>query len=420
LRVTAEPENLRQLKNDIKKLEGERESLTRANKLKEAADIKMQIELKKESMAPLEEEWKIQIGTGNPEVLSKDIHMVLSQMTGIPINELNSDERQNLLNLEQKLHERIISQDEAVKLVSESIRRSRVGLKNPNKPIASFIFLGPTGVGKTELAKAIAEIVFGDEDAMIRLDMSEYMEKFSVSKIIGSPPGYIGFEEGGQLTEKVRRHPYSVILLDELEKANPDVLNILLQLLDDGRLTDAKGKTVDFKNTIIIATSNLGSQLILDKLGKKNGPIVNDTGVIKMRDSKPQTINNDGTGWNELKIELMNLLKTTFRPEFLNRIDETIIFKPLDIESLKKIVVLMLEGTRRLLSAQKMSLMFTDRAIDQIAKLGYDPQFGARPLSRIIQREIGNPISVGILENKFREGDIIKVDFNNGMFDFNK
>jgi len=420
LRVTAEPENLRQLKIEIKKLEGERESLTRANKLKEAADIKMEIEMKKEAMAPLEEEWKIQIGTGNPEVLPKDIHLVLSQMTGIPINELNSDERKNLLNLEQKLHERIISQDEAVQLVSQAIRRSRVGLKNPNKPIASFIFLGPTGVGKTELAKAIAEIVFGDEDAMIRLDMSEYMEKFSVSKLIGSPPGYVGFEEGGQLTEKIRRHPYSVILLDELEKAHPDVLNTFLQLLDDGRLTDSKGKTVDFKNSIIIATSNLGSQLILDKLNKRKSKFVKDTGVIKMRDSKTQSIANFESSWNQLKDELMNLLKNTFRPEFLNRIDEIIIFRPLEMDNLKEIVKLMLDKTKILVSAQKMSIEFTDNAIDQIAKLGYDPQFGARSLARIIQREIGNPLSIDILENKFKENDIIKVDFINGSFEFNK
>jgi ATP-dependent Clp protease ATP-binding subunit ClpC len=341
-------------------------------------------------------------------------------MTGIPITELNNDERKNLLNLEQKLHERVISQDEAINLVSESIRRSRVGLKNPNKPIASFIFLGPTGVGKTELAKAIAQIVFGDEDAMIRLDMSEYMEKFSVSKIIGSPPGYVGYEEGGQLTEKVRRHPYAVVLLDEIEKAHPDVFNILLQLLDDGRLTDAKGKTVDFKNTIIIATSNLGSQLILDKLNKKKEVTQDSTGVIKMRNAKTLGNFNLGFSWKELKEELMSLLKNTFRPEFLNRIDEVIVFKPLDIEDLRKIVKLMLDGTRRLLSAQKMSLEVSESAIDQISKLGYDPQFGARPLARIIQREIGNPISVGILENRFTEGDIIKVDFIRGMFEFKK
>jgi ATP-dependent Clp protease ATP-binding subunit ClpC len=295
-----------------------------------------------------------------------------------------------------------------------------VGLKNPNKPIASFIFLGPTGVGKTELAKAIAQIVFGDEDAMIRLDMSEYMEKFSVSKIIGSPPGYVGYEEGGQLTEKVRRHPYAVVLLDEIEKAHPDVFNILLQLLDDGRLTDAKGKTVDFKNTIIIATSNLGSQLILDKLNKKKEVTQDITGVIKMRNAKTLGNFNLGFSWKELKEELMALLKNTFRPEFLNRIDEVIVFKPLDIEDLRKIVKLMLDGTRRLLSAQKMSLEVSESAIDQISKLGYDPQFGARPLARIIQREIGNPISVGILENRFKEGDIIKVDFIRGMFEFKK
>lgn len=419
LRVTAEPEDLRQLKTEVKNLERERESLTRANKLKEAADIKMEIEKKKEIIVPLEEKWKIQIGRGNPEVLPSDVHMVLSQMTGIPINELNTSEKENLINLEQRLHQRVVSQDEAVSLVSEAIRRSRVGLKNPNRPIASFLFLGPTGVGKTELAKAIAEIVFGDEDAMIRLDMSEYMEKFSVSKIIGSPPGYVGFEEGGQLTEKIRRHPYAVILLDELEKAHPDVLNILLQLLDDGRLTDAKGRTVDFKNSIIIATSNVGSQMILDTINSNKDTTPKVSGLIKMKGSKINHENFENE-WAQLKNKLMDLLKTTFRPEFLNRLDDIIIFKPLEIEHLVEIVKLMLDKTIRLLSAQGISINFSDKAIEQIAKLGYDPQFGARPLSRIIQREIGNPISMGILENKFIKDDIISVDFIKENFTFTK
>jgi len=419
LRVTAEPEELRQKKSEIKNLERERESLTRSNKLKEAAEIKMQIEQKKEEIIPIEEKWKKQIGTGNPEVLPKDVHEVLSKMTGIPVNELNNDEKQNLLNLEVRLHDRVVSQDEAIKFVSQSIRRSRVGLKNPNRPIASFIFLGPTGVGKTELAKAIAEIIFGDEEAIIRLDMSEYMEKFSVSKVIGSPPGYIGFEEGGQLTEKVRRHPYAVILLDELEKAHPDVLNILLQVLDDGHLTDAKGKKVDFKNTIIIATSNLGSQLILDTINATSTAPKTETGVIKMRQQKVLgDIKNQN--WTNLRTQLMSLLKSTFKPEFLNRIDEIIIFRPLELSHLEEIVKIMLEKTRRLLSAQKITLKYSERVVQQLAILGFDPQFGARPLARIIQREIENPISTSILENKFKEDDIIKIDFVKEKFIFSK
>jgi ATP-dependent Clp protease ATP-binding subunit ClpC len=419
LRVTAEPEDLRQKKEIIKKLERERESLTRADKLKEAAGIKMQIEREKEEIKPIEEKWKLQIGTGNPEVFAQDVYMVLSKMTGIPVTELNSSEKQSLLDLEKRLHQRVVSQDEAIKFVSDSIRRSRVGLKNPNRPIASFIFLGPTGVGKTELAKAIAEIVFGDEDSMIRLDMSEYMEKFSVSKLIGSPPGYIGFEEGGQLTEKVRRHPYSVILLDEIEKAHPDVYNILLQVLDDGRLTDAKGKTVDFKNTIIIATSNIGSQLILDTINAQPQIPQEDTGMIKMRQPKLPD-KNQNVNWQNLRMQLNNLLKTTFRPEFLNRIDEVITFRPLEMIDLIAIVRMMLEKTGRLLNAQGISLKISETAVKQIGVLGYDPQFGARPLARIIQREIENPISTAILENKYQKNDIIKVDFLKDKFVFSK
>ena len=420
LRVTAEPEALRQKKLEIKNLERERESLTRANKLKEASEIKIQIEKIKEEIIPMEEAWKKDIGTGNPEVLSKDVHEVISKMTGIPLTDLNKTEKQNLLNLEERIHERVVSQDEAIKIVSESIRRSRVGLKNPTKPIGSFLFLGPTGVGKTELAKALAEIIFGDEEAIIRLDMSEYMEKFSVSKITGSPPGYIGFEEGGQLTEKVRRKPYAVILLDEIEKAHPDVLNILLQILDEGRLTDAKGKTVNFKNTIIIATSNIGSQLILDTLNKKEPIAKTDEGIIKMRSPKTLEPNSKNVNWNILKDKLMNLLKTTFRPEFLNRLDDVVLFRPLELDHLIKIVKLMLEKTKRLLKAQDISVDFTETAIKQIAVLGFDPQFGARPISRIIQREIENPISSSILNDNFKANDKIKVDFVGDKFVFTK
>jgi ATP-dependent Clp protease ATP-binding subunit ClpC len=426
IRVTAEPEPLRQLKLEIEKMERERESLTRANKLKEAAEIKVTIERKKEQMLPLEEEWKRQIGTGNPEVTTADVYEVVSKITGIPLTELSTKEKQQLLNLEDQLHQRIVSQDEAIKLVAQAVRRARVGLKNPNRPVASFLFLGPTGVGKTELAKALAELLFGDEEAMVRLDMTEYMERHAVAKLIGSPPGYVGYEEGGQLTETVRRHPYSVILLDEIEKAHPDVFNILLQILDDGRLTDARGRTVDFKNTIIIATSNIGSQIILeavneltevaDATGKSSAK---KDGLIKMRKGVSSTSKENNDIWRNLEIQLKELLKTTFRPEFLNRIDEVITFRPLFQQDLIGIVKMMLEKTRRLLFAQKIGIKFSNDAIAEIARLGYDPQYGARPIRRIIQREIENPISVGILENKFPEGSNIKVDFK-GKFIFTK
>lgn len=416
LRATAEPEELRQLKNEIIKLERERESLTRANRHEDAAKIKVIIEQKKEAKEPLDEAWKRDVGTGNPEVTVEDVYLVVSKMTGIPLTEISSAEKEQLLKLEEKLHEKVVSQDEAIKLVSEAIRRSRVGLKNPNRPIASFLFLGPTGVGKTELAKALAELIFGDESVMVRLDMSEYMEKHAVAKLIGSPPGYVGYEEGGQLTEKVRRHPYSVILLDEIEKAHPDVFNILLQIFDDGRLTDAKGRTVDFKNTIIIATSNIGSNIILNALARINKPaLFNETtkgnGLIKMKNDKDEKVINKKIKWDDVQKLLNEELKRRLRPEFLNRIDEIIIFKPLKPVDLIAIVKLMLDKTRRLLKAQKMDMEVSDPAVKEIAKRGFDPQFGARPIRRMIQRLIENPISIGILEDRYKEGSIIKVDY---------
>ncbi len=426
LRVTAEPEELRSLKLEIKKLETERESLSRANKHKKAAEVKVLIEQKKEQVKPLEETWKRAIGTGEPEVSSADVAEVISKITGVPVTELKADEKERLLGLEQLLHLRVVGQDDAIKVVSEAVRRARVGLKNPTRPIASFLFLGPTGVGKTELAKALAEVIFGDEESMIRLDMSEYMERHAVAKLIGSPPGYVGYEEGGQLTEKVRRHPYSVILLDEIEKAHPDVFNLLLQVLDDGRLTDAKGRTVDFKNAIIIATSNLGSNLILESIeeqerSKPDSPKnARSTSLIKLKNNTETSVaSGTENGWGELKKKLMELLKTSFRPEFLNRIDEIIIFKALTAKELEKIVLLLLEKTRRLLHAQKFSFQITPAAVAELSRLGYDPQFGARPLARIIQREIENPLSNKILKGEYKEGEAIKVDFA-GTFKFSK
>ncbi|MBD3280997.1 AAA domain-containing protein [Candidatus Dojkabacteria bacterium] len=406
LTTTSEPEEIRELKLKIEKLERERESLSRAGKHKEAAETKQKVEKEREKLKPLEEEWMKKRGTGSSEVTIEDIAEVVSRMTGVPVSELKQEEREALVKLEEKLHARIVGQDDAVGLVSDAVRRSRAGLQDPNRPIASFIFLGPTGVGKTELAKALAEFIFGDEEAIVRLDMSEYMERFAVSRMIGSPPGYVGYEEGGQLTEQIRRKPYSVILLDEIEKAHPDVFNILLQILEDGRLTDSKGRTVDFKNTIIIATSNIGSQLILDK--------------VRDRQIKEATGETSDEEWIELKDQMMDEMKKTFRPEFINRVDEIILFKPLSEEQLEGIIRLLLKKTENLLEAQDMKMEVTDKAIKELARLGYDPQFGARPLRRTIQREIESSLSKDILSGKFKKKDKVKVDFDGEIFTFSK
>lgn len=420
LRVTSEPEELRELKFKVQKLNAERESLTRAGRHKESAEVKVEIEKLKEVMIPIEDMWLREKGTGTPEVQVVHVAEVVSNITGIPVNQLKAEEKKRLIDLESKLHQRIIGQDEAVTLVSEAVRRARVGLKNPNRPIATFLFLGPTGVGKTELARALSEEMFGDDEAMIRIDMSEYMERHAVSRLVGAPPGYVGFEDGGQLTEQVRRHPYSVILLDEIEKAHPDVFNILLQIFEDGRLTDGKGRTVDFKNTIIIATSNIGSEIILQEIDgmrtidtKIPNSKPKSSGLIKMKSETPKIPTPDK--WDKLKEDLMVKLKKQFKIEFINRIDEVVVFKALKKEELRNIVVLMIEKTRKLLTAQSLSLRLTDSAIDRLAELGYDPQFGARPIRRMIQREIENPISNRILAEEFKNGDTIVVDFKDNF-----
>ncbi|MCS7317639.1 MAG: ATP-dependent Clp protease ATP-binding subunit [Candidatus Dojkabacteria bacterium] len=416
---TTEPISLRNLKAEIKKLESERESYTRAGQLEEAANIKVRIEQLKEQMKPIEDEWVRARGTGTPEVTKKDITEVVSRMTGIPITELDSKEREILLNLGNLIKEKIVGQDEAVELVANAIKRSRTGLKDPRRPIANFLFLGPTGVGKTELSKVLARIVFGDESALIRIDMSEYMEKHSVSRLIGAPPGYIGYEEGGQLTEKVKRKPYSVILLDEVEKAHPDVLNILLQIMDDGRLTDGKGKVIDFKNTIIIATSNIGSDLILVSAGAQTiANIMEDIRPKEEADSliKLKSSNDFVPKWEDVKREVFELLKKVFRPEFLNRFDEIIIFQSLGYEQVRKIVQLILNETKERLLDKNIKLEFTDRVVDEIARIGFSPQFGARPIRRTVQREIDNLIADSILQGSIQEGDSILIDYDNATF----
>ncbi|MEH2051843.1 ATP-dependent chaperone ClpB [Nostoc sp.] len=329
------------------------------------------------------------------EVTEGDIAEIISKWTGIPISKLVESEKEKLLHLEDELHRRVVGQEEAVTAVADAIQRSRAGLADPNRPIASFIFLGPTGVGKTELAKALAAYMFDSEDALVRIDMSEYMEKHAVSRLIGAPPGYVGYEEGGQLTEAIRRRPYSVILFDEIEKAHPDVFNIFLQILDDGRVTDAQGHKVDFKNAIIIMTSNIGSQYILDIAG-------------------------DNAHYDEMQRRVMEAMRNSFRPEFLNRIDEIIIFHGLDKKELRQIVLLQVERLRQRLGDRKISLKLSDAALDFLAEVGYDPVYGARPLKRAIQRELETQIAKSILRGEFNDGNTIFVDVQNERLSFSR
>ncbi|RPI05435.1 MAG: ATP-dependent chaperone ClpB [Ignavibacteriae bacterium] len=328
------------------------------------------------------------------EVDAEDIAEVVAKWTGIPVQRMLESDRAKLLHLEDRIHERLIDQEDAVKAVADAIRRSRAGLQDERRPIGSFIFLGSTGVGKTELAKALAEFLFNDENAVVRIDMSEYMEKFSVSRLIGAPPGYVGYEEGGQLTEAVRRKPYSVVLLDEIEKAHPEVFNVLLQLLDEGRLTDSKGRTVNFKNTIVIMTSNLGSQLIQEKI---------ETLTEENRDEL----------MGDLRVQLFEMLRLAVRPEFLNRIDEIILFKPLTMTELKKIVDLQLLQVQKLVANKNVSLIFTEEAKERLATIGYDPSYGARPLKRIIQKNVINSLSEQLLSGAVQEGDTVEISVDN-------
>jgi len=327
------------------------------------------------------------------QVGAEEIAEVVSRATGIPVSKMMQGEREKLIRMEERLHERVVGQDEAVRLVSDAIRRSRSGLSDPNRPYGSFLFLGPTGVGKTELCKALAAFLFDSEEHLIRIDMSEYMEKHAVSRLIGAPPGYVGYDEGGQLTEQVRRKPYSVILFDEVEKAHPDVFNTLLQVLDDGRLTDGQGRTVDFKNTVIVMTSNLGSQMIQSMAGS-------DYGVIKLA--------------------VMAEVKTHFRPEFVNRIDEVVVFHALGEEHIKSIAKIQLGILEKRLARMDYALEVTDAALSELAKAGFDPVYGARPLKRAIQSEIENPLAKAILEGRFAPKDRIRVDCRGGRMTFEK
>jgi len=388
-------ERIRKIKEQIELARNIIEKAEREGDLDKAAEYKYGklIELNKQ----LEEETKklkeIQKGKGllKDEVTEEDIAEIVSKWTGIPVQRMLEGEIEKLIHMEERLSKRVVGQDEAIRAVSDAIRRNRAGLSDPNRPIGSFIFLGPTGVGKTELAKALAEFLFNNENALVRIDMSEYMEKYSVSRLIGAPPGYVGYEEGGQLTERIRRQPYSIILLDEIEKAHPEVFNILLQVLDDGRLTDGQGRTVDFRNTVIIMTSNIGSQLI-----------------TSFKDE--ETIKN----------KIMETLKSKFRPEFLNRIDEIIIFRKLKKEDILKIVSIQISHLQKRLSEKKIKIEITESVKNYLAEKGYDENFGARPLKRLIQKEIENPLALKIISGEFKEGDTIIIDFKNGTLMFTK
>ena len=397
---------IRKMKEDAENLKTEADNFERQGDLAKVAEIRYgkvielqkNIEEKSAKLAELQKKWKML----KEEVDSEDIAEIVAKWTGIPVNKMLESERTKLLHIEDNLHNRVVGQDEAISAVANAIRRSRAGLQDMNRPIGSFIFLGTTGVGKTELAKALAEFLFDDEHNMVRIDMSEYMEKFSVSRLIGAPPGYVGYEEGGQLTEAVRRKPYSVVLLDEIEKAHPDVFNILLQLLDEGTLTDSQGRTVNFKNTIIIMTSNLGSHLIQDELMN-----IND--------------NNRDNVLGNLREKLFELLRQKIRPEILNRIDEVVMFKPLMGSELRKIVDIQLEGIKKMLAKNSdIALEVSDEAKDWLAKIGYDITFGARPLKRTIQNHITNPLSEKILSGKVLPGEKLEITVNDaGKFLFN-
>lgn len=390
-------DQIQMIKKTIEELEYEAEKAERDSDFERVARIRYGELKEKEAMLSVAEEKLEGLSEDsrftNEEVTANDIADVVSRWTGIPVSKMLQSEREKLLTMEDEIGKRLIGQKEAVVAVSDAIRRSRSGLSDPNKPIGSFIFLGPTGVGKTELAKTLADVLFDDEGAITRIDMSEYQEKHSVSRLVGAPPGYVGYDEGGQLTEAVRRRPYSIVLLDEIEKAHPDTFNVLLQVLDDGRLTDNKGRVANFKNTIIIMTSNMGSQIILE-----NFEDLESVGS-EHRDDIIETT----------KIEVFNILKDHLRPEFLNRIDEQIMFLPLTKEEIKKIATLLLKGVKKHMAKQEMSLVVCDSALDLLAELGYEPEFGARPLKRVIQKEIINELSKEILSGSFSAGDTVYI-----------
>lgn len=398
------PPDLKQLEEQVEKLRKEKEDSIVCQEFEKAARIRDEEQRLKNELEKAKNDWQQKNQTTTDTVTEEEVAGIVADWTGIPVKRLAEEETERLMKMEETLHNRVIGQEEAVKAISKAIRRGRVGLKDPKRPVGSFIFLGPTGVGKTELSKALAEALFGDENAITRIDMSEYMEKHSVSRLVGSPPGYVGYEEGGQLTEKVRRKPYSVVLFDEIEKAHPDVFNILLQILEDGRLTDSQGRVVDFRNTVIIMTSNVGARLITEpkRLGFSSG-----------NNEKAKT-------YNEMKNNVMGELKNTFRPEFLNRVDEIIVFHPLEEEHLKSIVGLMIESLAKRLKDSAISLEVTEDAKLLLAKKGFDQVYGARPLRRAIQSLVEDKLAEEMLEGRVRAGDKVIIESKDDDLVLNK
>ncbi len=403
LEALTSPPDVKSLEDRIADFEKEKASAVNEQDFERAAKLRDEQKQVQEKLDNARKEWQEQQKGVSGEVTADDIARIVSDWTGIPVVQLTKEESERLLNMEQVLHERVIGQDEAVSAIARAIRRGRVGLKDPKRPVGSFIFLGPTGVGKTELCKALAQAMFGDENAMLRLDMSEYMEKHTVSKLIGSPPGYVGFEEGGQLTEKVRRKPYSVVLFDEIEKAHPDVFNMLLQILEDGRLTDSQGRTVDFKNTVIIMTSNVGARMITEKQ-KLLGFTTDENKKAESNESIRELV--------------MGELRNVFRPEFLNRVDDIIVFNKLSQDEIKQIASKMLSTLAERLKKLNIEITFTDSAVSSIADKGFDESYGARPLRRAIQSEIEDALSEKMLEGCIKENSSVVCDYSDGKFTF--
>ena len=400
LKAYTEPDNLKILEEQIEEVEKDKEEAVRTQKFEKAASLRDKQRELKEKYEKEQNKWKNKNTKSVTNIGEENIAEVISNWTGIPAKKITEDENKKLKNLEKSLHERVIGQEEAVEAVAKAIRRGRVGLKDPKRPIGSFLFLGPTGVGKTELSKALAESLFGDEESMIRVDMSEYMEPHSISKLIGSPPGYVGFDEGGQLTEKIRRKPYSVVLFDEIEKAHPDVMNMLLQILEDGRLTDSQGRTVNFKNTVIIMTSNIGARLITEK---------KSLGFSKQE----QNNENDKKEYENIKKEVMEALKKELRPEFINRIDEIIVFHKLTDKEISQIIDIMLKEVIERLKVQKIQIEIEPEVKELIAKKGVDKAFGARPLRRTIQNILEDRLAEEILDGKLKKNKLNKIGINN-------
>ena len=401
------PQELRQAMERVERVKREKEEAIKNQDFERAAQLRDKERVLRQKLEELESSWKAERGKDLTKVTAEDIAEVVSAWTGIPVTRLVEEETQKLLRMEEALHKRIVGQDEAVQAVSRAIRRARAGLKDPRRPIGSFIFLGPTGVGKTELARALAEFLFGSEDALVRIDMSEYSERHTVSRLVGAPPGYVGYEEGGQLTEAVRRRPYSVVLFDEIEKAHPEVFNILPQILDDGRLTDAQGRTVDFRNTVIIMTSNVGAPQLDREVG---------IGFRAVRDE----LEDYEDIYKRMKTHVMEELRRTFRPEFLNRIDEIIVFRALTRQQVKEIVGILMERVAKELKDQGIEIELTEAAKEVLAKEGFDPAFGARPLRRAIQRLVEDQLSDEILRGTFKSGDVVVIDAREGRIVFEK